>query len=229
MASRPLRLAFAGLAVLGAAVIGALIYDRFVRHAPRPADATGLPAEHAGAPGAAPAVAITGELPTVPVQRPLFSLADAAGRRRSITEWDGKALVVNFWATWCAPCRRELPLLNRLQAEFAPRGIQVLGVAVDFAEDVRAFTRDFPVAYPILIGEQDGLDAARAFGVATIAFPFTAFSDARGRIITVHMGELHEPEARTILGVVLKVDAGALTPGEARGAITAALAALPGA
>jgi thiol-disulfide isomerase/thioredoxin len=232
MASRPLRLAFAGLAVLGAAVIGALLYDRLVRQGARPAAATRSAAERPAAvdaDGAAPAAAMRGELPTVPAERPLFTLADTAGRRHSITEWDGKALVVNFWATWCAPCRRELPLLNHLQAEFAPRGIQVLGVAVDFAEDVRAFTREFPVAYPILVGEQDGLDAARAFGVATIGFPFTAFSDARGRIITVHMGELHEPEARTILDVVLKVDAGALTPGEARGVMTAALAALPGA
>ena len=226
MASRPLRLAYAGLAVLGVAVVGALLYERLLKPAPHAAS------ERAGAttasPGPAATAAIRGELPTVPVERPLFTLADAAGRRHSITEWDGKALVVNFWATWCAPCRRELPLLNRLQAEFAPRGIQVLGVAVDFAEDVRAFTRDFPVAYPILIGEQDGLDAGRAFGVATMAFPFTAFSDARGRIITVHMGELYEPQARTILGIVEQVDAGTLTPAEARKAITAGLATLPG-
>jgi thiol-disulfide isomerase/thioredoxin len=229
MASRPLRLAFAGLAVLGATVIGALLYDRLVRRAAQPATATRSAPGRAAAAGAAQAFAMRGELPTVPAQRPLFTLADTAGRRHSITEWDGKALVVNFWATWCAPCRRELPLLNQLQGEFASRGIQVLGVAVDFADDVRAFTREFPVAYPILIGEQDGLDAARAFGVATVVFPFTAFSDSRGRIITVHMGELHEPQARAILGVVLKVDAGALAPGEARGAMTAALAALPGA
>jgi len=229
MASRPLRLAFAGLAVLGATVIGALLYDRLVRQAAQPATATRSAPGRAAAAGAAQAFAMRGELPTVPAQRPLFTLADTAGRRHSITEWDGKALVVNFWATWCAPCRRELPLLNQLQGEFASRGIQVLGVAVDFADDVRAFTREFPVAYPILIGEQDGLDAARAFGVATVVFPFTAFSDSRGRIITVHMGELHEPEARAILGVVGKVDAGALAPDEARRAIAAALAALPGA
>ena len=229
MASGPLRLAYLGLAVLGAAVVGALAYDRLVTHSPRPAAPTVAAPARGGATPAAPAAAARGELPTVPAERPLFTLADAAGRRHSITEWDGKALVVNFWATWCAPCRRELPLLNRLQAEFAPRGVQVIGVAVDFAADVRAFVRDFPVAYPILVGEQDGLDAARAFGVATIAFPFTAFSDARGRIITVHMGELSERDARTILDVVLKVDAGALTPGEARNAITSALAALPAA
>ena len=229
MASGPLRLAYLGLAVLGTAVVGALAYERLVTQAPRPAVTPRAAAARGGATTADPTVAARGELPTVPAERPLITLADAAGHRHSITEWDGKALVVNFWATWCAPCRRELPLLNRLQAEFAPQGVQVLGVAVDFAADVRAFMRDFPVAYPILIGEQDGLDAARAFGVATIAFPFTAFSDARGRIITVHMGELSESEARTILGVVLKVDAGALTPGDARNAIASALAALPAA
>lgn len=233
MASRPLRLAYAGLALLGAVVFGALLYPYVVKP-PRPAPPR-APAAAAAMPGPADALgaaepaARPGELPTVPAERPLFALADATGRRHSISEWDGKALVVNFWATWCAPCRRELPLLNRLAAEFASRGIQVLGVAVDFVADVRAFTHDFPVAYPILIGEQDGLDAARAYGVATMAFPFTAFSDARGRIITVHMGELHEREARTILGIVLEVDAGRLTPAQARAALAIALAAQPGA
>ena len=233
MGSRPLRLAYAGLALLGAAVLGAFLYPYVARQPPRAPPVLGAtPATPPGSAGTTAATAVEagarpGELPTVPAERPLFTLADATGRRHSISEWDGKALVVNFWATWCAPCRRELPLLNRLSAEFAPRGIQVLGVAVDFVADVSAFTHDFPVAYPILIGEQDGLDAARAYGVATMAFPFTAFSDARGRIVTVHMGELHEREARTILGIVLEVDAGRLTPAEARTALAAALTTLP--
>ena len=78
-----------------------------------------------------------------------------------------------------------------------------------------------------LVGEDDGLEAARGFGVETMAFPFTAFIDAAGRVLLVHLGELHENQARAILGVVARVDAGALTPAAARTEIKTALAALP--
>jgi len=96
--------------------------------------------------------------------RPIFALSDSDGVERSISEWDGSALVVNFWATWCAPCRREIPLLNALQSEYADAGIQVIGVAVDFREDVVAFLQEIAVNYPVLIGEQEAIDAAEAFG-----------------------------------------------------------------
>ena len=212
MTSRPLRVAYLGFALLGAAVGAAYLYDCCVRRA------------SATAPHFAPAAPA---LVRVPALLPEFSLKDTAGRLHSVREWDGKALLVNFWATWCAPCRREIPLLNRLRREYAGRGIEVVGIAVDFPEDVIAYRQRFPIDYPLLVGEQDGLDAARAFGVESMLFPFTAFTDARGRVLTVHVGELHESQARAILTVVGQVDAGRLTPLEAREAIRTALAALP--
>ncbi len=215
MSSRPLRLAYYGFALLGAAVLGAFVHDRLYRPPPTVA----------AAPPVAPAP--TAPAPTVPLRRPDIELKGLDGRLHSLAEWDGKALVINFWATWCAPCRREIPLLNKIRAERAGKGLEVVGVAVDFADDVRAFTKDFPIAYPLLIGEEDGLEAARAFGIATMAFPFTAFTDAQGRIITVHLGELHAAQAAAILGVVARVDSGELTPDAARSAVQAALAALP--
>jgi thiol-disulfide isomerase/thioredoxin len=229
-----LRLLFIGLAALGAGVLGYWLYDRAQT---RDADAAVAASVAASAPAAGPAAAGAGDGsgaaaaaaaagPTVPEVRPVFTLKDVTGQPRSITEWDGRSLVVNFWATWCAPCVREIPLLNALHREFQPQGFEFVGVAVDFVEDVIAFKKERPIGYPVLVGEQDGLDAAAAFGVKTMAFPFTAFTDAKGRILTVHMGEIHEPEARAILGVVQRVNAGELEPPAARAEIRAALEAL---
>ncbi|MCU0977362.1 MAG: TlpA family protein disulfide reductase [Steroidobacteraceae bacterium] len=161
----------------------------------------------------------------VPAELPDFTLADAAGQPRSIREWSGKSLIINFWATWCPPCRRELPLLNRLHADHADEGFQVIGVAVDFREDVLAFMQETPIDYPMLIGEQDGLDAARALGMENLGFPFTVFTDRRGRVVTVHVGELHAPQAEAILSAVASVDAGRLNLEAARNEIERALAA----
>lgn len=220
-----LRLLFVGLAALGAGVLGYYFYDRSRAPAAAPVPASTASVASTPAQDAAP-TAQPGD-PTVPELRPVFTLQDVQGRPRSITEWDGKSLVVNFWATWCAPCRREIPLLNALHAEFAPQGIEVLGIAVDFVEDVAKYMQETPIAYSILVGEQDGLDAAEAFGVKTMAFPFTIFVDNRGRILTVHMGEIHEPEARAILAVLGRMNAGELQPPAAREAVKQALAALP--
>jgi thiol-disulfide isomerase/thioredoxin len=217
LSSRPLTLAYFGFALLGAAVLGAFVYDRAFRGPP------------AAAPAPAPVVARAPAVPppTVPARLPAVALKDLDGRMHSLSEWTGKALVINFWATWCAPCRHEIPLLNKIRNEYAGKGFEVVGIAVDFADDVRAFTKDFPIRYPLLIGEEDGLAAARAFGVATMAFPFTAFTDAHGQIITVHLGELHPAQADAILGIVARVNAGELTPDAARAAVKAALNSLP--
>jgi thiol-disulfide isomerase/thioredoxin len=168
----PLRLALAGFTLLGAAVLGAFVYERV--HAPVAGNRV-VAANTPEPPGAAAAASVTPA--RVPSRRPDFSLKDLAGRSHSISEWDGKALLVNFWATWCAPCRREIPLLNRIQREYAVNGFEVVGIAVDFADDVKAFRKEFPIEYPLLVGEQEGFDAARAFGIETMALPFTAFTD----------------------------------------------------
>lgn len=162
----------------------------------------------------------------IPEVLPDFTLADASGTPRSIREWDGRPLLINFWATWCPPCRREIPLLNALQAGYAPRGFEVIGVAVDFRDDVVAYMKDTPISYPVLIGEQDGLEAARAFGMETMGFPFTVFTDVQGRIVTVHVGELHRPEAELILSAVEDVQAGRLDLVAARARIRSGLATL---
>lgn len=204
--SRPARLA--GLVAIALAALGAGYYFGRGQPAPEPEP---------------PPARATSQVPEV---RPVFTLADADGRPRSITEWDGKALMINFWATWCPPCRREIPLLNALRAEYLPRGFEIVGVAVDFRDDVVAYMNDTPIDYPILIGEQDGLDAARAFGMETMGFPFTIFTDAGGRIVTVHVGELHRPEAELILSAVEDLQAGRTDMETARSRIRSGMASI---
>jgi thiol-disulfide isomerase/thioredoxin len=158
---------------------------------------------------------------------PDFRLADREGTPRSLADWPDKALIVNFWATWCAPCRREIPLLQRLQREHAAEGFQVIGVAVDFRDKVLAYADEMKIDYPLLIGEQEALDAASAFGIEAVGLPFTVFSDRRGRIVAAHLGELTEAEAALILDAVRSVDAGQKSPLDARKSLELALDALP--
>jgi thiol-disulfide isomerase/thioredoxin len=158
---------------------------------------------------------------------PDFLLADRAGQMRSLHDWPGKALIVNFWATWCAPCRKEIPLLQKLQRERATDGFQVVGIAVDFRDKVLAYADEMKIDYPLLIGEQEALDAAAAFGVDAVGFPFTIFTDTQGRVVVAHMGELTQAEADLILGAIRSVDAGQQTLEQARADIASGLAALP--
>jgi thiol-disulfide isomerase/thioredoxin len=158
---------------------------------------------------------------------PSFRLADRDGQLKSLQDWPDQALIVNFWATWCAPCRREIPLLQQLQRDHGPEGFQVIGVAVDFRDKVLAYADEMQIEYPLLIGEQEALDAAAAFGVEAVGFPFTVFSDRQGRIVTAHMGELTAGQASLILDAVRKVNAGLATPEAVRADLASALGRLP--
>ncbi|MEE8157655.1 MAG: TlpA disulfide reductase family protein [Gammaproteobacteria bacterium] len=126
-----------------------------------------------------------------PAMRPTFLLADVDGQMHSIDEWDGKALIVNFWATWCRPCLKEIPLLNALQSEYAERGVQVIGIAIDDVDEVLRFmAEDLSIEYPVLVGGTDAIEAAEGFGIDFIGLPYTAFTDHEGRILGIHLGEL---------------------------------------
>jgi thiol-disulfide isomerase/thioredoxin len=144
----------------------------------------------------------------IPERRPDVTLADRDGKLRSLSEWDGRPQIINFWATWCAPCRREIPMLNAMARDPALADFALIGIAIDFREDVLKFLIDTPIEYTLLIGEQDGLDASRAFGMQSLGLPYTAFVDKAGRIVTIHLGELHRPQADVILSTVRALDAG---------------------
>src|SRR5262245_64096994 len=153
----------------------------------------------------------------IPAKLPDFTLGDLEGKPTSILSWPGKSMIVNFWATWCAPCRREIPLLRELQKQHGAEGFQIVGVAVDIREDVVKYAQEIGIDYPVLIGEQDGLDAVNKFGQGSLGFPFTVFTDNQHRIVVFHLGEIHKAEAEILLGVVDRVNRGELTPAAERG------------
>lgn len=163
----------------------------------------------------------------LPQTLPDFTLANLEGQPQSIRSWQGKSMIVNFWATWCAPCRREIPLLNKIQAEHGAEGFQIVGVAVDFRDDVLKYAKEIGIDYPLLIGEQDGLEAVTKFGRGSLGFPFTVFTDNQQRLVLFHLGEIHPPQAEVMMAAVRKVNSGELTPLAARAVAAKQLAELP--
>jgi thiol-disulfide isomerase/thioredoxin len=191
---------------------------------PNPSDLAHTDAADAALDGAAPDEALPPS--KIPDRLPQFSLGDRAGKATSIASFGDKSLIINFWATWCAPCRREIPLLEALHAEWAGRGVSVVGIAVDYRDQVLEFAGRFKIGYPLLIGEQDALDAAAAFGVQSPVFPFTVFTDRRGEVVALFVGELHRPQAEFILSKVQDLNKNLLQLAAARQAIAEGLSAL---
>jgi thiol-disulfide isomerase/thioredoxin len=140
--------------------------------------------------------------PVIPANLPQFALKDLGGKLTPVSSWRGKSLVINFWATWCAPCRREIPLLKTLAADWAGRQLEVVGIAVDYPDKVRQFAAQFKIDYPVLVGDQDAMDVAAGFGMSSPGFPFTVFTDRRGEVVALYLGELHRQQADLILSEV---------------------------
>ena len=221
--------------VAGAGPAGFLIYHAVFHDHPlptRPADPA-LSAPSVSAPQPEPSSApsmpngptqTTSTRSAPPLSLPAVSLPDRNGITHRLTDYRGHPLVLNFWATWCEPCRREIPLLQSLQREHGST-IQVVGVAVDFQKDVLPFAQAQGITYPLLMGEKDGLTAVNALGMDT-ALPFTVFADSQGDIVAVKVGELHADEARLILAEAHAVDAGKVAIADARQAISSGLRSL---
>jgi thiol-disulfide isomerase/thioredoxin len=158
---------------------------------------------------------------------PDFTLGNLQGQSTPLSTWAGRPLVLNFWATWCAPCRREIPLLKTLATEWASQDdVAVVGIAVDHREQVAKFADQFKIDYPLLVGEQDALDLAAKLGFDSPAFPFTVFIDRRGEVVALFVGELHRPQADLIMSTVKNLDRGSVQLVQARRQIAAGLDAL---
>lgn len=119
-------------------------------------------------------------------------LADLEGRARSLGEWRGKVLVVNYWATWCTPCREEIPVFIRLQRKYGDKGLQFVGIAIDRAEAAAAFSQEFGINYPVLLGGADAIEVSRRAGNRMGALPFTVILDRSGAIVARELGGLKE-------------------------------------
>lgn len=117
-----------------------------------------------------------------------LQLPDPDDKARKLSEWDGQIILLNFWATWCGPCRAEMPLLERTGTVLAEKGLQVIGVAIDDADAVRAYLKDNPVRYPILIDSSNGVDPSLIFGDTRSVLPYSVLIGRDGRIVAQRMG-----------------------------------------
>jgi thiol-disulfide isomerase/thioredoxin len=150
---------------------------------------------------------------------PEFRLRDLAGQSRAIGEWSSEALVLNFWATWCAPCRKDMPLLEQLHQDRTGKGLAVVGIAIDREEPVRTFIGESGVTYPILLGEQEAMAAAESFGPSFVGLPLTVVAAPGGEILKLHVGELRAEDLTAIVSVLDRLAAGALSVAAARKAL----------
>ena len=198
--SRPVLLT----AVLSAAaILGYLSYRGLTRGVEAPAEDT--------------ASAASSAVTTLPD----FSLANLAGEQQSIRSWPGKPLLINFWATWCGPCLREIPMLKELQASHPD--LQVVGIAIDKPDLVTKFAGDMQFNYAILIGQNEAWAAAGALGVNIFALPFTVFTAGDGSILGVHTGELHAEHLEAFRDTIDALSAGRIDATEARRRIADAI------
>lgn len=134
---------------------------------------------------------------------PDFTLTDRDGLLRSSSEWEGQVRVVNFWATWCAPCREEIPLLVDLQREYADQGFTVLGVALDKPEAVHEFSEAFSINYPVLVGEQETRSLAGKFGSHRLGLPHTIILNRDGEVAGFHLGLIQREDITPLLESLL--------------------------
>jgi thiol-disulfide isomerase/thioredoxin len=120
------------------------------------------------------------------------AFADTDGAAASLGRFQGKVMVVNFWATWCAPCREEMPAFERLQARWAPRGVQFVGLSSEEPAPVRRFARDVHVSYPLWVGGDEVGTLARRLGNRLGVLPFTVLLDRQGRVLDRKVGPYTE-------------------------------------
>ena len=132
---------------------------------------------------------------------PLLAIAlpDAAGQQQPLAQWKGRLLVVNFWATWCAPCREEMPMFVKAQAEHGGKGLQFVGIAVDDAAKVKQFAGEIGLNYPALVGGYGAMELSRTLGNTLMALPFTVVIGRDGKIMMTHLGPIRPDQLDRIL------------------------------
>lgn len=135
--------------------------------------------------------------------RPAFVLDNVAGQPQDVAQWDGQVVLLNFWATWCPPCRREIPALMELQEQLGPQGLQVVGVAIDQRQLVEEYRDTMSMNYPVLVGETDALEVSAAYGNSYGQLPYSVVIDRQGKITHVHRGELTLEDALAMVQPLL--------------------------
>jgi peroxiredoxin len=143
---------------------------------------------HPPAPGLAANPSLIGRI------APAISLPDLDGKQHRLSDYRGRRVLLNFWATWCAPCRQEMPALDRVPAKFGENAPIVVGIALDEPARVRAFLSAHPVRYPILIDGIGPASTSLQLGDTPEVLPYSVLIDADGRITATHAGALSLPQ-----------------------------------
>ncbi len=137
--------------------------------------------------------------PIIGQMRPEFAIEDLHGKMRSIREWNNKVILLNFWATWCPPCRRETPEFIQLQKKYGGQNFQIIGIAVDNEPNVRKFAKKMKINYPIMAAQEEAMGLAKRYGNRTDSLPYSVFIDRKGKISATFTGELSKNRAISIL------------------------------
>ena len=148
---------------------------------------------------APPPVHTTTNIDLVGSLRPDFRLGSSTGAFVTPADFTGKTLLINFWATWCAPCLKEMPMLMDLQAEYGEQGLLVIGIALDDVQRVRDYIEELGIDYPILGGACDVIETNRDYGNVTGLLPFSVLVDKQGVIQWQYSGEIQLETMRTLL------------------------------
>jgi len=157
----------------------------------------------APAAGAAEPVAAASQM--LGQRRPDFRLSDADGRPVAADAYDGRVLLVNFWATWCAPCVEEMPMLDEFQRDHAA-GVTVTGIAVDDPARARAFARELGVGYPLLFGQPEAMLVGRSYGNHSGMLPYSVLVDASGVVRWTRLGTVDRDQLEAQLAALVKSD-----------------------
>ena len=119
-----------------------------------------------------------------------LNLPDLENKPQRLEQWRGKVLVVNFWATWCAPCREEIPVFVKLQEQYGAKGLQFVGISIDQADKTAEFARNFKINYPSLVGTFDTIEVSRQAGNQKRVLPYTVILDRKGNVVATELGGL---------------------------------------
>jgi thiol-disulfide isomerase/thioredoxin len=132
-----------------------------------------------------------------------LALPDPQGKEQRLDQWRGKVVVVNFWATWCAPCREEMPEFMKAQTEHGPKGLQFVGIAVDQADKVAQFAAEIGLNYPTLVGGFGAMELSKTLGNGLMALPFTVVLDRKGAVAHTQLGVLKPDKLNSIIKQLL--------------------------
>lgn len=130
-------------------------------------------------------------------------LKDLAGQSGSLEQWHGRVLVVNFWASWCPPCREEIPGLISTHRQLAAKGVQIVGIAVDSADKAREAATELGIDYPVLVAGIEIIDLTRRLGNRAGALPYTLILDRQGKVMATHLGIISQADLSRIITPLL--------------------------